>query len=183
MACPRGRRPLPHRGRGRVAARARSRHRRLFRMGASEGVLGRCRGASLSGRGRGVADAWLGSLGRIRAAEAADVRRSVRRAGSAPRSRSVRPWQGGRGHPYAKTRRADACDRIALAVVGTAIATMPSGIAVTTFVRAPLAANKPNGGVKASADHVRLQTKGATEGARVGTAIPASCSWRFSRAQ
>jgi quercetin dioxygenase-like cupin family protein len=52
---------------------------------------------------------------------------------------------------------------IALAAVGTAIATMPSGIAVTTFVRAPLAANKPNGGVKASADNVQLHTKGATD--------------------
>lgn len=52
---------------------------------------------------------------------------------------------------------------IALAVGGTAMATMPSGIAVTTFVRAPLAGNKPNGGVKASADNVRLHTKGATD--------------------
>jgi quercetin dioxygenase-like cupin family protein len=52
---------------------------------------------------------------------------------------------------------------VALAVVGTAMATMPSGIAVTTFVRATLASNKPNGGVTASADHVKLHTKGATD--------------------
>jgi quercetin dioxygenase-like cupin family protein len=52
---------------------------------------------------------------------------------------------------------------IALAAVGTAIATMPWGIAVTTFVRATIAGNKPNGGVKASADHVELHTKGATD--------------------
>lgn len=52
---------------------------------------------------------------------------------------------------------------IALALAGTAMATMPSGIAVTTFVRAPLAGNEPNGGVKASADHVRLHTQGATD--------------------
>lgn len=82
---------------------------------------------------------------------------------------------------------------IALAVVGTAMATMPSGIAVTTFVRAPLAGNKPNGGVKASADNVRLHTKGATDvamqtitsppgGSSVGTATPASCWSRFNRA-
>jgi hypothetical protein len=83
----------------------------------------------------------------------------------------------------------------ALAVVGTALATMPSGIAVTTFVRATLDANKPHGGVKAySGDHVKLHTKGATDvavqtiisppgGVRVGTAILASCWWRFSRAR
>jgi hypothetical protein len=40
---------------------------------------------------------------------------------------------------------------------------MPSGIAVTTFVRAKLAGNKPNGGVKASADDVRLHAKEATD--------------------
>ncbi len=52
----------------------------------------------------------------------------------------------------------------ALAVVGTALATMPSGIAVTTFVRATLASNKPHGGVKAYAGHqVKLHTKGATD--------------------
>jgi hypothetical protein len=81
---------------------------------------------------------------------------------------------------------------IALALAGTAMATMPSGIAVTTFVRAPLAGNKPNSGLAASADHVRLHTKGATDvamqtitsppgGVRVGIVIPASCWWRFSR--
>jgi quercetin dioxygenase-like cupin family protein len=52
---------------------------------------------------------------------------------------------------------------IALAVVGTAMATMPSGITVTTFVRATLGANKPDGGVKASGEHVRLHTEGATD--------------------
>ena len=52
---------------------------------------------------------------------------------------------------------------ISLTVAGTALATMPSGIVVTTFVRAPLAGNEPNGGVKASADHIRLHTKGATD--------------------
>jgi quercetin dioxygenase-like cupin family protein len=52
---------------------------------------------------------------------------------------------------------------IGLAVAGTAMATMPSGIVVTTFVRAPLAGNRPHGGVKASADHVQLRTKGATD--------------------
>jgi quercetin dioxygenase-like cupin family protein len=52
----------------------------------------------------------------------------------------------------------------ALAVAGTALATMPSGITVTTFVRATLDANKPHGGVKAySGDRVKLQTKGATD--------------------
>jgi quercetin dioxygenase-like cupin family protein len=52
----------------------------------------------------------------------------------------------------------------ALAGVGTALATMPSGIAVTTFVRATLDANKPHDGVKAySGDQVKLQTKGATD--------------------
>jgi quercetin dioxygenase-like cupin family protein len=51
----------------------------------------------------------------------------------------------------------------ALAVVGTALATMPSGIVVTTFVRGTLAASEPHGGVKASADHVKLHTKGATD--------------------
>ena len=53
---------------------------------------------------------------------------------------------------------------IALAVVGTAMATLPSGIAVTTFVRATLDANKPHGGVKAySGNRVKLHTKGATD--------------------
>ena len=53
---------------------------------------------------------------------------------------------------------------IALAVVGTALGTMPSGIVVTTFVRATLDANKPHGGVKAySGDQVKLHTKGATD--------------------
>ena len=52
---------------------------------------------------------------------------------------------------------------IALATMGTAMATMPFGIAVTTFVRATLAGDKPNGGVKASADDVELHTKGATD--------------------
>jgi quercetin dioxygenase-like cupin family protein len=51
----------------------------------------------------------------------------------------------------------------ALAVVGTALATMPSGIAVTTFVRATLGTNTPHDGVNASADHVKLQTRGATD--------------------
>jgi hypothetical protein len=81
----------------------------------------------------------------------------------------------------------------ALAVVGTALATMGS-VTVTTFVRATLDANKPHDRIKASADHVKLHTKGATDvamqtifsppgGVRVGTAIPASCWWRFSRAR
>jgi quercetin dioxygenase-like cupin family protein len=53
---------------------------------------------------------------------------------------------------------------IALAVVGTALATMPSGIVVTTFVRATLDANKPHGGVNAySGDQVKLHTTGATD--------------------
>jgi quercetin dioxygenase-like cupin family protein len=53
---------------------------------------------------------------------------------------------------------------IALAVAGAALATMPSGIAVTTFVRATLDANKPHGGVKAYAGNdVKLHTKGATD--------------------
>lgn len=52
----------------------------------------------------------------------------------------------------------------ALAVVGTALATLPSGIAVTTFVRATLDANKPHDGVKAySGGDVKLHTKGATD--------------------
>jgi quercetin dioxygenase-like cupin family protein len=52
----------------------------------------------------------------------------------------------------------------ALAVVGTALATMASGITVTTFVRATLDANKPHDGVKAySGDDVKLQTKGETD--------------------
>ncbi len=51
----------------------------------------------------------------------------------------------------------------ALAVVGTALAT-PGSVAVTTFVRATIDANKPHGGVKAySGDGVKLQTKGATD--------------------
>ncbi len=52
---------------------------------------------------------------------------------------------------------------IALAVVGTALATMPSGISVTTFVRATLGANKPHDGVKAYSGQVKLHTKGATD--------------------
>jgi quercetin dioxygenase-like cupin family protein len=53
---------------------------------------------------------------------------------------------------------------IALAVAGAALATMPSGISVTTFVRATLDANKPHGGVKAYAGNdVKLHTKGATD--------------------
>jgi hypothetical protein len=50
----------------------------------------------------------------------------------------------------------------ALAVVGMALAT-PGSVAVNTFVRATLDANKPHDGV--------------------GTAIPASCWLRFSRAR
>jgi quercetin dioxygenase-like cupin family protein len=51
----------------------------------------------------------------------------------------------------------------ALAVVGTALAT-PGSVAVTTFVRATLDANKPHDGVKAySGDQVKLHTKGATD--------------------
>jgi quercetin dioxygenase-like cupin family protein len=49
------------------------------------------------------------------------------------------------------------------AYAASGLATLPSGIAVTTFVRATLAADKPNGGVKASADHVALHSKGATD--------------------
>ncbi len=73
---------------------------------------------------------------------------------------------------------------------------MASGITVTTVVRATLDANKPHDGVKAYSgdDDVKLHTKGATDvavqtitsppgGARVGTAIPASCWWRSSRAR
>lgn len=57
----------------------------------------------------------------------------------------------------------------ALAVVSTALATMPSGIAVTPFVRATLAANEPHDGVQSySADGVKLRTNGATDVA-VGT--------------
>jgi quercetin dioxygenase-like cupin family protein len=51
----------------------------------------------------------------------------------------------------------------ALAVGGTALATLPSGIVVTTFVRATLDANKPHDVVKAYADHVKLHTKGPTD--------------------
>ena len=52
----------------------------------------------------------------------------------------------------------------ALALVGTALATTPSGISVTTFVRATLGANKPHGGIKAySGDGVKLHTNGATD--------------------
>jgi quercetin dioxygenase-like cupin family protein len=51
----------------------------------------------------------------------------------------------------------------ALAVVGTALATLPSGIVVTPFVRATLDANKPHDVVRAYADHVKLQTRGATD--------------------
>jgi quercetin dioxygenase-like cupin family protein len=50
-----------------------------------------------------------------------------------------------------------------LAVVGTAMATLPSGLAVTTFVRATLGSDNPHGGVNAHADHVRLHTQGATD--------------------
>jgi quercetin dioxygenase-like cupin family protein len=51
----------------------------------------------------------------------------------------------------------------ALAVVGAALAT-PGSVAVTTFVRATIDANKPHGGVKAySGDDVKLHTKGATD--------------------
>jgi len=51
----------------------------------------------------------------------------------------------------------------ALAVVGTALAT-PGSVAVTTFVRATIDANKPHGGVKAySGNDVKLHTKGATD--------------------
>ena len=51
----------------------------------------------------------------------------------------------------------------ALAVVGTALAT-PGSVAVTTFVRATIDANKPHGGVKAySGDDVKLHTTGATD--------------------
>ncbi len=52
---------------------------------------------------------------------------------------------------------------ITLAAVGTAMATLPAGIAVTTFVRATLGSNKPHGGVNVHADHVRLHSKGATD--------------------
>ena len=71
--------------------------------------------------------------------------------------------------PSHRRRRLDRRAAVTLAVVivfatvGTAIATMPFGIVVTTFVRATLADNKPNGGVKASADDVELHTKGATD--------------------
>lgn len=52
----------------------------------------------------------------------------------------------------------------ALAVVSTALATMPSGIAVTPFVRATLAADQAHDGVESySADGVKLRTKGATD--------------------
>ena len=52
---------------------------------------------------------------------------------------------------------------LALAAAGTAVATTPFGIVVTTFVRATIAGDKPNGGVKASADDVELHTKGPTD--------------------
>jgi quercetin dioxygenase-like cupin family protein len=68
---------------------------------------------------------------------------------------------------------------IALALVGTALATTPSGIAVTTFVRATLGSNKPHGDVNAHADHVRLHTKGATDVAMQTITSPpdASSGW------
>ena len=49
-----------------------------------------------------------------------------------------------------------------LAVVATALATT-SSVVVTTFVRATLEGNKAHGRVNASADHIRLRTKGATD--------------------
>lgn len=53
---------------------------------------------------------------------------------------------------------------MSLTVAGTALATMPSGIVVTTFVRATLGPNKTHDGVKEySAEKVKLRTKGATD--------------------
>ena len=63
-----------------------------------------------------------------------------------------------------------------LAVAATALATTPSGIAVTTFVRATLDGNRAHGGVKASADHVQLRTKGATDVAMQVISSPAGGS-------
>jgi quercetin dioxygenase-like cupin family protein len=63
-----------------------------------------------------------------------------------------------------------------LAVVATALATTPSGIMVTTFVRATLDGNRARGGVKVSADHVQLRTKGATDVAMQVISSPAGAS-------
>jgi quercetin dioxygenase-like cupin family protein len=52
---------------------------------------------------------------------------------------------------------------IALGVAGSAQATLPSGIAVTTFVRAPISATGPHQGVRASAGHVKLLSTVATD--------------------
>jgi quercetin dioxygenase-like cupin family protein len=67
----------------------------------------------------------------------------------------------------------------ALAVVGTAQATLPSGIVVTTFVRATLGANRPHQGVKASADHIQLRSRVATDVATQTITSPpgASSGW------
>jgi len=67
----------------------------------------------------------------------------------------------------------------ALAVVGAALAT-PGSVAVTTFVRATLDANKPHDGVKAySGNDVQLRTKGATDVAMQMITSPpgASSGW------
>ncbi|MBA2360332.1 MAG: cupin domain-containing protein [Actinobacteria bacterium] len=52
---------------------------------------------------------------------------------------------------------------LALALVGGALATLPSAFTATTFVRATIGANKKHQGIKAYAGHVKLHTKGATD--------------------
>jgi quercetin dioxygenase-like cupin family protein len=68
---------------------------------------------------------------------------------------------------------------MALAAGGTAMATLPSGIVVTPFVRATLGASNPHGGVSAHADHVRLHSKGPTDVAMQTITSPpgASSGW------
>jgi quercetin dioxygenase-like cupin family protein len=64
----------------------------------------------------------------------------------------------------------------ALAVVGMALAT-PGSVAVNTFVRATLDANKPHDGVKAySGNDVKLHTKGATDVVMQTISSPAGAS-------
>jgi quercetin dioxygenase-like cupin family protein len=52
---------------------------------------------------------------------------------------------------------------LALALVGGALATMPSNFTPTTFVRATIGANKKHEGIKAFAGHIKLHTKGPTD--------------------
>ncbi len=52
---------------------------------------------------------------------------------------------------------------VALALIGCALATPPSGFSPTTFLRATIGANKKHEGIKAYAGHIKLHTKGPTD--------------------